>query len=488
MLETYNQLTLFQQSSYKLNKYVKTFKRYYIYSIPSFFRLMVLLLGLLSLIIDSLEINFALLIMIFGNLLMLEPKLIKLKFTKRILRLLIVYFGLSITILFFYSRLVYVQLYMVPFTIIICNTINKPIENTIKIYYKNKSKKIIENSNCLKIGITGSFGKTSTKYFLAQILQNNYLVHASPKSYNTLMGLCKDIRENINCSTEIYILEMGATKRYDILKINNMVNVDIGIITSIGTQHLESFKNIDNILKTKLEILESNSIKTLFINSDIDVLNNYEYPTNIEVIRIGTNELADYKISDVEENFNNLEFKLNNKKICANILGKHNIYNLAICYAVSKHLNIKENIILDVIKNIEIMDHRLKLLKYDNFQIIDDSFNSNFQGFLNALDTISLSNTYNILITPGIVEQDTLLDKYYPLIANKIKNSINEVYLIKNKTIGVLEKSLKDVNYLNFIVVDSFKEAYNLIQSKKYKTKYTILIENDLTDYYLSRG
>ena len=123
------------------------------------------------------------------------------------------------------------------------------------------------------------------------------------------------------------------------------------------------------------------------------------------------------------------------------------------------------------------------LLKYSIL-----SFNSNFIGFKNAIKSLSLSGTYNILITPGLVEQDAVLNEYYKELSIMIKSAVDEVYLINNKSIKLLLKYFDDIKFKKYIVVESFKDAINLINKKNIDIFYTILIENDLTDYYLNRG
>ena len=488
LIELYQELIIFQQSSYKASKYIKTLRKYYIYSVSAYFRLLLFSLGILCWVYNLFYIKLFTLFIIFGNLLMQERRVLKLKFTKRIFRLIFTSSILTITSCFVKIETLIILIYLIPIIIISSSFINFPLEKMISFYYCNKAKQNIEKRKCLKIGITGSFGKTSTKFYLSQVLSEKYYVHASPKSYNTLMGISKDINQNINEGTEIYILEMGATKLLDIKKINNIANINIGVITSIGTQHLESFKSIENIIKTKLEIIESNCINTVFINSDIQELNDYIYPQDLKVVKIGFNKNADYMISDIEESFNNLSFKINGKVIDAKLLGKHNVLNLAFCYAISKYLNFNEEEIIKILNDIEPMDHRLKLIKYKNYQVIDDSFNSNFIGFKNAIKSLSLSGTYNILITPGLVEQDAVLNEYYKELSIMIKSAVDEVYLINNKSIKLLLKYFDDIKFKKYIVVESFKDAINLINKKNIDIFYTILIENDLTDYYLNRG
>lgn len=485
--ETYHELTIFQQSSYKNKEYFKHFRKYYFSSVSSFLRLQVLMLGILYYWYKHWFLGFLILFLIFGCINLKEKKILKLKFTKRITRLFLT-IGLYVFVSSIFSRyLLLVNVYIVPFIIILCNYINYPIEVLINCFYIKKAKRKIEKCNIIKIGITGSYGKTSCKYFLTNVLSSKYLVHKSPKSYNTMLGITKDVLNNLKEYDEIYIAEMGATKPKDIEKINQIINIDIGIITSIGTQHLDSFKNIDNIIKTKLEILKSNNIKTLVVNIDNEYLENYKYPSDIKIIKVSTrNKNADYYAYDIEESFNLIKFKINNLVLEANLLGIHNVTNLLLTYAVCKEFELEDEEIQEVFKNIEAVEHRLSYTKYDNYQVIDDSFNSNFEGFKNAIRVLTLCDTRKILITPGLVDQKEKIQEYYQELGYIIMQNIDYVYLIKNENINALVNYFKNNQFNKYIVVESFKEAFE--RARNQNDYATILIENDLTDYYLSRG
>lgn len=119
------------------------------------------------------------------------------------------------------------------------------------------------------IGITGSYGKTSVKYYLSTVLKAKYNVLMTPESYNTPMGVVKTIREQLRPTHEIFVCEMGARHVGDIKEICDIVFPEYGIITSIGEQHLETFKSIENIIKTKFELYDAVADKDkMFLNGD----------------------------------------------------------------------------------------------------------------------------------------------------------------------------------------------------------------------------
>lgn len=235
-----------------------------------------------------------------------------------------------------------------PIICIIANLVNSPIEHCVRMWYINDAKKILKGMpNLTIIGVTGSYGKTSVKNFLYKTLSSKYEVLITPKNYNTTMGVVKTIRENLKPTHQIFVCEMGATKLGDIKEICDLVNPKIGVITSIGPQHLESFKSIENVIKTKFELADS--VKA---NDGVVFLNyNNEYIAkqnpDMKVIKYGVeNKDLDYNAYNLISSSNGLTFKLldkdNNKEIefKTKLIGKHNIINITAAIAVANYLGI----------------------------------------------------------------------------------------------------------------------------------------------------
>ena len=157
-----------------------------------------------------------------------------------------------------------------PFIILLSNLINKPVELSINQYYTNDAKKMLKSCPNLKIiGITGSYGKTSVKYYLTTLLRSKYNVLMTPESYNTPMGVVKTIRGSLKATHEIFICEMGAKWVGDIKELCDIVHPHHGVITSVGPQHLESFKTLDAVKNTKFELADAVEGKgMLFLNGD----------------------------------------------------------------------------------------------------------------------------------------------------------------------------------------------------------------------------
>ncbi len=140
----------------------------------------------------------------------------------------------------------------------LADRMNAPMEKAINKKYIGEAKKIIEGMPELKvIGITGSYGKTSVKFYVEKLLSVKYNVLATPENYNTTLGVVRAIRERLLPTHEVFVCEMGARNVGDISEICELVRPSIGVVTSIGPQHLESFKTIENVVKTKFELIDS---------------------------------------------------------------------------------------------------------------------------------------------------------------------------------------------------------------------------------------
>ncbi len=485
-------LGLFQQNGYKINKYFRNLKKHYLKSVSSYLEYVALFNLFLYSFNEDWFLGILVAFFLLSSLVLTEPLLIYPKITKRLFRLFITtifIYIMPIIILKEYLVILLVETIFLPFIIVLASLINEPLERKIYKHYKKKYSRKINQINPLTIGITGSFGKTSTKNIIHEIINNNYYTYSTPKSYNTPMGICMSIKE-MNDETEVFISELGATKSFDIKELVDFVPVDIGIITDIGNQHLESFKKIENVLKTKLEILESKRIKTLIINNDNIYLREYHYPSNIKIIRIGINNVADYIAKNIRLFSEGLSFDVYKKEeylfsVKTTLLGKHNVYNLLFGIVVGELLNISINTIKKNISNIKPIDNRLSINNIGKIQILNDAFNSNVNGFKNAIEVLKLSSNRKILITPGIVDLGDSLKESNLEISKYLIEGIDYIYLIENEASIYIKDYFDGNSFKDYETVSSFEKAY-----KKALNKYevsTILIENDLPDNYLRR-
>lgn len=342
------------------------------------------------------------------------------------------------------------------------------------------------------IGITGSYGKTSTKYILSTILGQKYNILKTPKSFNTKMGIAKTINENLKPTHQVFVCEMGADEPGEIKQLCDFVHPDIGIITSIGEQHLETFGSLENIKKTKFELVDSLSKDGLaFLNYEDENIKSVKTEKN--KITYGESKKYTYYATNIKIGEYGSEFNIHTKSgeeipVKTKLLGEHNIINIVGAVAVAKELGLTNSEIQLGIKLLKPVEHRLELKQYVNGAIIiDDAYNANTKGAKMAVEVLGRFKTKRkILITPGIVELGDKMYEYNKRFGKQAAPNCDYVILVGENQAKPIYDGLIEENFNkdNIFIVNNFNEAkermYNIMDSNT-----VILLENDLTDNYL---
>jgi len=366
-----------------------------------------------------------------------------------------------------------------------------PLEKVITFYYFNDAKKRLQWLRNLKvIGITGSFGKTSTKHILNEILRHKYNILSLPGSFNTPMGIAKIVRTELKPTHEIFVAELSAKKSGDIRELCELVHPKFGVITAIGEQHLETFKSLENIKQTKNELIEAlPEDGTAFFNMDNEHCRVLAKLTRRKSIYYGVDaDNLDYKASNIQVNADGSNFivkKANGETATfqTKLLGKHNVYNILAAVAVASELGMDFKDMLYPIRQLSPVEHRLELRKIGpGATLLDDTFNSNPIGSKIALDVLaSMTGARKIIITPGMVE---LGEKEYEL-NSKFGEYIADVcdYAIlvgKKQSIAILE-GLKKKHFSEqaYFIAQDFQDAYRHLLGFLQKDD-VVLFENDL--------
>lgn len=436
-----------------------------------------------------------------------EKVKIKFNFTSRVRRLCVTVLLLYVlplavicllfseTLIPYYFLILGLFAYFNYFFIIVANVINVPVEKQVFYYYKYKAQRKLKSmTNLNVIGITGSFGKTSSKQILNDILNVKFNSFPTPKNYNTTYGLILTINNYLDKFTDTFIAEMGAFKRGEIKELCNLVKPKYGILTRIGEAHLESFGSLENTTLGKFELIESlPSDGCGVLNFDDERQRNYKLKNKCDIITIGIDyEEVDVRATNIRLSSNGSTFdvKFNGDKEVytfeTRLLGKHNIYNILAGIALGKYLGISVTQLIGSVKGVRSIEHRLELKKMGNINIIDDAYNSNPSGCKSALEVLKLMPGKRVIITPGMIE---LGSKQYELnleFGRLIANSADKVILVgANQTKPIYEGlELEDYNMKNVFVLNDVKEAFPLAYSFKETGELYVLIENDLPDIF----
>ncbi|HDZ5084819.1 TPA: UDP-N-acetylmuramoyl-tripeptide--D-alanyl-D-alanine ligase [Campylobacter jejuni] len=356
------------------------------------------------------------------------------------------------------------NLFTLPFALLSL----KIYEFFTNLYYKKQAKvKLKTNQNLKIILITASFGKTSIKNFLYELLKDDFKSYKTPRSVNTLLGIVADINANLTPDTQIYIAEAGARLKGDIDEITRFLEPHISIVGEIGNAHLEYFKSVENIRSAKLEALNSKRLEKAFLHSSTQ-------KEEDELI-----SLYDDKLSFIHSSLEGLEFKVNIENKLYNfksqILGAFNAQNLCVCILCANYLGIKLEKIQKQVLNINSVEHRLQVLSREPKFIIDDGFNGNFKGMSTSYELCKNYKGRKILVSPGIVEVSEEENI-------KLAKIINECFDLAIITAQVNAEIFKKELKIKTIIL---KEKSQLIQTLAKETKNgdLILFSNDAPSF-----
>ena len=374
--------------------------------------------------------------------------------------------------------------------IMLYNDMMTPIETAINNHYINDARKILAARPDLKvIGITGSYGKTSTKYFLQRLLSTRFNVYMTPGNYNTTLGVTRAVREGLLPTHEIFLCEMGARHVGDIKEVCDLAQPTMGIITSVGPQHLETFGSQAAVLSTKLELADAvDGRGPVFFNFDSEPLktqNQIQDP-----ISYGING-NDYTMSNLSIDENGSRFTVKapdgtRQEFTTRLLGHANVQNICGAIAVAHHLGISLKALVPAVRQLESVPHRLQLIRQPDLTIIDDAYNSNPAGAKNALETLALCRGTRMVITPGLVELgDRELEYNEELGRQAAANCQWLITVGKQDRTEAIRKGAREsgLHRDNILAADTVQEAIAMARSLPLDNKMVLLL-NDLTDNY----
>lgn len=384
-------------------------------------------------------------------------------------------------------------LYLTPILVVLSNIINRPFEKSIQKWYINDAKKMLSDMPDLHvIGITGSYGKTSMKFYLSELLNSQYNTLKTPESYNTPMGVVKTVRMQLKPTHEYFVCEMGARRVGEIKELCDIAHPHDGIITSIGPQHLETFHSIENVVNTKFELADSiPEGGKIYLNGDNELIRG-KYSQYKNAVTYGLQDNNDYRAADISVSYRGTEFTViapdgNSCRYTTKLLGEHNVQNLlgAIAYCHGTGIAL-EKLVLPV-KRIAAVPHRLQLLDTGgNLCYIDDAYNSNPNGCRAALNVLSLFDACKILVTPGMVELGDKQNELNYEFGREAAKVCDYIVLVGKTQTEPIYKGIIDSGYPaeKVFAAEGLTEALGKVKEYNSSRKKIVLLENDLPDNY----
>lgn len=429
-----------------------------------------------------------------------------LKYTKRMTRLVVVYSILvfALTMLFLNISFLYIPYFkygavglipmFVPLLVCLAFYITLPFEILNNKRYVKKATMVLDKrTDLIKIGITGSYAKTSVKNILATLLSVKYNVLATPQSFNTPLGISKTVLDSLNDSHQVFIAEMGARYQGDIKELCEMVKPNIGILTGLGNQHLLTFGSEERLIATKGELQDWISLSNgkMFFNGDCEKNKILFDKCECEKTMVyGFDEKSDLYAKNISYDNRGVSFTIvyNKKsyKTHAGLLGKHNISNIMLCASVCLSLGLTMEEIVKGVEMLTASPHRMALIpSSSSLVIIDDAYNGSVEGSKAALDVLASFEGTKVVITPGLVElgkEQVESNKEFGRHMAKCADYviINGTTNYESLFAGLKEGQMPEENILR---AGSLKQATTLLAGIT-KPGDVVLFENDLPDNY----
>ncbi len=348
-----------------------------------------------------------------------------------------------------------------PRTVAVANWLLKPWEKFVQKYWLRRAQKTLsKHVGLIKIGITGSYGKTSVKNILAAMLATKYRVVASPSSFNTPMGFARTVNQNLKPDTQILIMEMGARRPGEIREMSNLLKPDHGIITSIGACHLQTFGSIETVAHTKAELFNALPQSGIAV-TDGDNLwcQKLKHP---HLILVKSSEQPVYQTV---------------------LLGAHQQKNIQMAAVLAHKLGVSDAEIARVVAELQPTPHRLeKIVAPNGIIILDDSYNANPDSAAAALEVLGSYKTRKVVQTPGFVEQGANTAAAHAKLCAQIKAVADAVIVVGELNRVDFAKGLQD--FKSEVVYVPNREAAKQYYPQLLRSGDVLLILNDIPENY----
>lgn len=394
---------------------------------------------------------------------------------------------------------------LAPAWLMLGNLLMTPVEAAIRQRFIRQAESVLEAVNPKVIGITGSYGKTTTKNFLRDILNGRYKTYATPKSYNTMMGVCIALNNDVadDYSIEYFISEMGAYVEGEIARICQLTPPDISIVVEVGPQHLERFGSLENIATAKYEIIQQLPPHGLGVfnwdNPYVREMYERGYPDN----RIAVSKTLSHEdlpenpprfiASDISETLTGLSFTVTDtltgerEPFVTPVVGEHNVMNLLLSTAVAVYEGMSLRDVAFRVRMLQPAESRLVTQSTDaGITIINDAYSANPVGVVSALKVLGMHDTgKRLLITPGMVELGDLHEQENRKLGEIATQYATDIILVGEQQTAPVKAGILatefDASHLQ--VVETLSDAVAWYQTNL-QAGDTVLFLNDLPDTY----
>ena len=389
---------------------------------------------------------------------------------------------------------------IVPFALTAGNLVLAPYENTTQKRFWSEAHNKLLSLKPVTIGITGSYGKTSTKHLLGHILETQAPTLITPGSVNTPMGIARIVRERLAAHHRFFVCEMGAYGPGSIERLCRLAPPSIGVITAIGMAHYERFKSLETVAQTKFELAQAVAARNGSVVIAEQVLEfsparSFFTGYREKTLVVGSGADCAMRITSKEQTDSGIEANVDWKgasyTLRAPLYGEHHITNMVLAFATACALGVAPEDAIIALASVPQISHRLEVKRGPNgARMIDDAYNSNPAGFASALrllDALNRNGGRRVLVTPGMVELGPAHHEEHRKLGLLAGNFADVLLPVAPERIQALTTAYASsnpngtiVSCPDFATADAWLRA-NLGPSD------TVLLENDLPDLYERR-
>ncbi len=382
-----------------------------------------------------------------------------------------------------------------PLWVLAATVLNLPVERYVQEGFKRQARATIhDRPDLLVLGITGSYGKTSTKFIVAEILRQRFNVCATPSSYNTPMGLCIVINNKLRPEHQVLVLEMGMRYSGDIAELCTIAQPDLAIVTSVGPAHLETMGTVEAIADEKADIIRhARPGAPVVLNMDDERVAAMASEATGPLWRVSVtgHPEADITASNIAYGPEGTTFNVTDDTgatatFRTELLGQHNVLNILLGVAVGRQQGLRLRQIAHAVRRVAPVEHRLQLRQQGPITVIDDAFNSNPVGARNALEILGQFDTgRRVVVTPGMVELGERQTEENHALGRHMANHVDLAVLVGEEQTRPIREGLQAANFPE----EAVHTFDTLFDAQAFLKTYTregdvVLYENDLPDQY----
>jgi UDP-N-acetylmuramoyl-tripeptide--D-alanyl-D-alanine ligase len=350
-----------------------------------------------------------------------------------------------------------------------------PVENALGSKWVDRAIRKLAVVAPEVVAVTGSYGKTTTKGYIAHLLSGWRRVVATPASFNNRMGLARAINENLTPGTEIFVAEMGTYGLGEIAEMCRWVRPKVGAIVSVGPVHLERFKTEERVVEAKSEILDSAEIGVICVDHPLLARLAAERSRSMSIVEVSTGDTGVVRIVDGKVIIDEVEIAEAPEGVFAS--------NLAAAIGVCMALGMETAEIAPRLADLPVPEHRQTMtVSGSGFTIVDDTFNSNPAGARRALHLLATRGGSRAVITPGMVELGPRQETENENFAAEAAALADHLVIVGRTNRAALLRGAGK-GRASVTVVDSREEAVAWARAHLGPGD-TVLYENDLPDHY----